>query len=590
MALLAAAAPAEADIGVDSVSSAQVNTGQNSGTVSHTTSAGNDRLMIVGVSINNDDFETVTSVTYDGVALTLVGTEAQSDDARIEIWRLIAQPTGTANVVVNFSAGLDESAVFGVMTFTGVDQTTPLGTFVSNDGDSGTASVTASSTAGELVLDVVAAENADALTAGSGQTDRWNLSGNSSPNVFGAGSTEPGAGSVTMSWSLQDSDDWAIGAVPIKPETTPPTVTNVTSTKANGTYPIGEVIDITVTFDETVAVTGTPQLTLETGATDRTVNYLSGSGTATLTFRYTVQAGDTSADLDYTSTTALALNGGTIKDLNNNNATLTLASPGAAGSLGANKALLIVGTAPTVTNVTSTKADGTYPVGEVIDVTVTFDETVTVTGTPQLTLETGATDRVVNFLSGSGTTTLTFRYTVQAGDTSSDLDYTATTALGLNGGTIQDGAGNNATLTLAAPGAAGSLGANKALVIDTPGPAVTNVTSTKADGSYGVGEVIDVMVTFSETVTVTGTPQLTLETGATDRVVNFLSGRAPRCLPPRGAPPARSESSLRLKTAGGCAAESPEPPSPSILPSSWGASSPAGKCLLLHDPTWSTLG
>lgn len=42
----------------------------------------------------------------------------------------------------------------------------------------------------------------------------------------------------------------------------------------------------------------------------------------------------------------------------------------------------------------------------------------------------------------------------------------ATNSLVFNGGTIKDSALNNATLTLAVPGAAGSLGANKALVID----------------------------------------------------------------------------------------------------------------------------
>ena len=67
-----------------------------------------------------------------------------------------------------------------------------------------------------------------------------------------------------------------------------------------------------------------------------------------------------------------------------------------------------------------------------------------------------------------------------AGHTSADLDYVSTTSLALNGGTIKDAATNNATLTLAAPGAAGSLGANKALVIDTTQPTVTNVTL--ADG------------------------------------------------------------------------------------------------------------
>ena len=77
---------------------------------------------------------------------------------------------------------------------------------------------------------------------------------------------------------------------------------------------------------------------------------------------------------------------------------------------------------------------------------------MTVTGIPQLTLETGTTDAVANYTSGSGTTTLTFVYTVAAGEASADLDYGATTPLALNSGTIKDGVGNEAVLTLPAPG------------------------------------------------------------------------------------------------------------------------------------------
>ncbi len=105
------------------------------------------------------------------------------------------------------------------------------------------------------------------------------------------------------------------------------TVTNVTSSTANGTYGAGASISIQVTFNGAVAVTGTPQLSLNSGSTAK---YSSGSGTATLTFTYTVGSGDSSAHLDYTSTGALALNGGTVA------ATLTLPAPGATGSLGAN--------------------------------------------------------------------------------------------------------------------------------------------------------------------------------------------------------------------------------------------------------------
>ncbi|MBU1122132.1 MAG: hypothetical protein KKF54_05525, partial [Candidatus Omnitrophica bacterium] len=176
-----------------------------------------------------------------------------------------------------------------------------------------------------------------------------------------------------------------------------------------------------------------------------------------------------SSDLDYTGTGALTLNGGTIKDAAVNNATLTLASPGAAGSLGANKAIVVDTGAPTVSNVTSTELNGNYTiVGEILDITITFTENVIVTGTPQLELETGEADRKASYSSGTGTTTLTFQYTVQTGDITGDLDYTGTGALTLNSGTIKDAAGNNAILTLAMPEEANSLGANKTLVIAAP--------------------------------------------------------------------------------------------------------------------------
>lgn len=136
--------------------------------------------------------------------------------------------------------------------------------------------------------------------------------------------------------------------------------------------------------------------------------------------------------------------------------------------------------APTVSNVTSSATNGTYETDDVIPIQVVFSKAVTVTGTPQITLETGTTDRVVNYTSGSGTTTLVFNYTVQSGDTTSDLDYTSTGALALNGGTIKSATGVDATLTLASPGAAGSLGANKAIAIAT----FTVNTAVFSSGNY----------------------------------------------------------------------------------------------------------
>ena len=127
-------------------------------------------------------------------------------------------------------------------------------------------------------------------------------------------------------------------------------------------------------------------------------------------------------------------------------------------------------TPPTVLNVTSEKDDETYGVGAAIDVRVEFSEAVFVTGSPQLLLETGEPDRYAVYTSGDGTDTLVFEYVVEQGDASADLDYVDANALELSGGTIRDGCGNDTDLTLVEPGEPGSLGANKAIVIDTTSP------------------------------------------------------------------------------------------------------------------------
>ena len=83
-----------------------------------------------------------------------------------------------------------------------------------------------------------------------------------------------------------------------------------------------DTVTFTVNFDELTTITGTPRLPLD-NITDANGNpvyatYVSGSGTASATFVYTVQDGDLSGGLQIASSGALDLNGGTINDLYNN--------------------------------------------------------------------------------------------------------------------------------------------------------------------------------------------------------------------------------------------------------------------------------
>lgn len=116
-------------------------------------------------------------------------------------------------------------------------------------------------------------------------------------------------------------------------------------------------------------------------------------------------------------------------------------------------------TAPAITSVTAS-AGTYYFVGRTLTLTATFDEAVTVTGTPRISLTIGSNTRYATYASGTGTTTLVFAYTFVAGDTSAGAGFTATSPIDLNSGTIKDASGNNATLTFSAP----SMSAKRAIM------------------------------------------------------------------------------------------------------------------------------
>ncbi|GMU20670.1 MAG: hypothetical protein AMXMBFR13_07670 [Phycisphaerae bacterium] len=182
------------------------------------------------------------------------------------------------------------------------------------------------------------------------------------------------------------------------------------------------------------------------------------------------------------------------------NTALDIEAPGVdrdsgAGILDAQAALAAVPFG--VSSVTATNAAGQYGIGHEINIQVSFDAAVTVTGTPRLALNTEPS-RTANYSSGTGSNKLTFTYTVQEGDSSARLDYASTAALALDGGTISNGGGTDAHLTLPTPGQPGSLGAAKEIVIDGVAPVVASVSAPSA-ASTTTGPV-SYTIQFSEPV------------------------------------------------------------------------------------------
>ncbi|MFB6456208.1 Ig-like domain-containing protein [Chitinophaga sp. Hz27] len=231
----------------------------------------------------------------------------------------------------------------------------------------------------------------------------------------------------------------------------PAAVTSVT-VPGNGTYGIGKVLTFVVNYSKTVNVTGTPQLPLTVGSTTYNLNYAGGTGTAALTFTYTVANGD--QDLNGVQLgSAILLNSGTIIGTNNKNAGLTLIGVPSTANV------LVDGIPPVVTSVTP-PADGVYNlVTPTMTFVVHYSKVVTVTGTPTIDLTIGSTVRSLNYISGSGSNALTFQYTVVSPD--NDMNGVVLgSAINLAGGTIKDAATNDAVLTLNSVGSTANVNVN----------------------------------------------------------------------------------------------------------------------------------
>ncbi len=202
---------AHAAVAIDARSSGGKASG-NSLTIPHTTS-GSNRLMLVGFSIEDNQDRQVSSMTYNGVSLSLVGSREISGKPHIEIWKLVNPPTGSHNVIINLDGLQDKGMVGGVVTFTGVDQTTPLGTFASSTGEASQASVNVSAAIGDIVFATVMRWHNPLGNVGSGETQQWKLDYD---KTHGGGSTETATStSVNMSWS-ESSQQWAMGGVAVK--------------------------------------------------------------------------------------------------------------------------------------------------------------------------------------------------------------------------------------------------------------------------------------------------------------------------------------------------------------------------------------
>ena len=291
------------------------------------------------------------------------------------------------------------------------------------------------------------------------------------------------------------------------PDTTSPTVSSLVITSNPGgdqIYVAGEVIELTVTFSETVEVTGTPQLRLRVGSRTRTAGYLRGTDTAALVFGYEVVEGDEDTDGVSMEANSLTRNVGTIRDEARNNAELDH------DGLAADSGHKVDGVKPRLAATGGAVVNGTT-------LALTYDEPLDGSSTPEagdFTVAGGDRARTVSRVVVRGATV---ELTLNAGAEHLEAGIQVSYTPGAN--PIQDAAGNEVEAL-----------SREAVRNDTPDTSPPEVESLAissnpgSDQTYAAGDEIEVTVRFSETVVVTGTLRLRLRVGSRNRTAGYLRG------------------------------------------------------------------
>lgn len=320
----------------------------------------------------------------------------------------------------------------------------------------------------------------------------------------------------------------------IKVDTQSPSVSAFNITNLPGMYNEGESINFTMTFSEIVNVTGAPKFVMNLSGTPVDVNYISGTGTSVLIFSYTVAATASDSNGFDSITSPIDLNGGTIKDAVGNDATLSFAAYTAAQITYSNN-IHISGAYPFVID-TIFPVNKTYLAAEDLDFVLIFDRQVTVSGLPYLNVTIGSNVRQAQYVSGSGTEQITFRYTSVPGDVDSDGIDVASSIV-QNAGNIVDALAPAVSFFADALNNTYTHGVTTGIILNAIQPqAITvarNVDSSAAlwgtaiDNVWITGQDLNITVGFNTNMYVdqtSGTPYINLTIGATTRQATYLSG------------------------------------------------------------------
>ena len=148
-----------------------------------------------------------------GTSLTEFGSASFYSFWGIVTGRLIA-PSASTTTLYGAITGTVTRLCIGAANYTGVDQTTPLGTAANASGQSNAPSVSVTLGTDEWALGWLNTEG-DTCTPGGSQNQRWE---DENASLAASGDDRTGSGSVAVSWSTPGVyDRWVARGVNLKP-------------------------------------------------------------------------------------------------------------------------------------------------------------------------------------------------------------------------------------------------------------------------------------------------------------------------------------------------------------------------------------
>lgn len=185
-------------------------------TYSHTCT-GSQLILVVWVALWQDvaGTGTVTAITYNGVALTQAIPSTTSTSMAGEMWYLIAPTTGANTLSVTVTGATDGIRVASG-SFTGVDQTSPLGVTSTSTGASGNPAVSITTATANSVAIAGLCRFANIAITATTFTNLQRANANSVTMVLDY-NLNTTATTYTATETGATANDWIMGAAEFKP-------------------------------------------------------------------------------------------------------------------------------------------------------------------------------------------------------------------------------------------------------------------------------------------------------------------------------------------------------------------------------------